>query len=111
MGRKAVRQVEVLVKQLLEGRVEPARARDLAHLLASGVWTHDHPLMASDLELLGLPVRVGVPAEERALMQLYPQPRGREAAVEYVPGRPFAPGLLPGRETPRRRREVPAARR
>jgi hypothetical protein len=36
-----------------------------------------------------LPVKVGVPSEERALMELYPQPRGREPAVEYAstPGR------------------------
>jgi hypothetical protein len=51
--------------------------------------------MAHELELLGLPVRVGVPDEERSLMHLYPQPRGRETAVEYVPGRP-----LPARRTP-----------
>jgi ClpP class serine protease len=103
VARKALRQVEALVNQLLEGRCEPARARDIAHLLASGVWTHDHPLMASELEEFGLPVKVGVPAEERALMHLYPQPRGRETAVEYVPGRPLPPGLPPGRERPGRR--------
>ena len=93
--------------ELLEAHTEPQRARDLARLLSQGTWTHDHPLMARDLELLGLPVRIGVPEEERALMDLYPQPRGREAAVEYVPGRPLPPGLPPGREVPRRRREGP----
>src|SRR5439155_3781704 len=56
------------------------------------------------LQLLGLPVRVGVPAEERALLDLYPQPRGRESAVEYVLGRPLPPGLPPGRDVPRWRR-------
>jgi ClpP class serine protease len=103
VGRKALRQVEALVTHLLEGRCEPARARDIAHLMATGVWTHDHPLMAHDLEQLGLPVKIGVPDEERALMQLYPQPRGRESAVEYVPGRPGRPGLPPGRDVPRPR--------
>jgi ClpP class serine protease len=88
VGRKALRQVETLVAQLLEGHVEPQRARDLAHLLSSGVWTHDHPLMSQELEQLGLPVRFGVPDEERSLIDLYPQPRGREAAVEYVPAQP-----------------------
>jgi hypothetical protein len=77
----------------------------LAATRRQGTWTHDHLLMASDLERLGLPVRVGVPPEGRALMKLYPQPRSREAAVEYVPGRPV-PGLPPGRETPRRPREA-----
>src|SRR5581483_3643810 len=111
VGRKALRQVEVAARDLLARHMEPARARDLAHLLARGFWTHDHPLMAPELEQLGLPVRVGVPDEERALMRLYPQPRGREAAVEYVPGRPLAPGLPPGREGPRRRPVPPGSRR
>lgn len=109
MGRKALRQVEVVVTELLERQLDPQRARDVARLLSQGTWTHDHPLMAPELAGLGLPVRVGVPDEERALMDLYPQPRGREASVEYVPGRPV-PGLPPGREIPRRHREASAAR-
>ena len=45
-------------------------------------------------------------------MRLYPQPRGRETAVEYVPGRPQPPGLPPGRDAPRGRRGAsPAGRR
>jgi ClpP class serine protease len=102
VGRKALRQVETLVRELLERQTDPARARDVAHVLATGTWTHDHPLMANELEGFGLPVTVGVPAEERALMNLYPQPRGREAAVEYVPGPPMRPGLPPGRGRGRR---------
>jgi hypothetical protein len=58
--------------------------------------------MASDLAALGLPIKVGVGAEERELMSLYPQPKGREASVEYFPGSPGPPpGLPPGRERPR----------
>jgi ClpP class serine protease len=98
VGRKALRQIAVTVRMLLEKHMEPARARDATTLLATGVWTHDHPLMAPELEQMGLPVRVGVPAEERTLMDLYPQPRGREAGVEYVPG-PQLP-LPRGREAP-----------
>jgi ClpP class serine protease len=102
VARKALRQVEAVVTDLLKSHSDPQRARDVARRLSQGTWTHDHPLMASDLEPLGVPVRVGVPVEERALMDLYPQPRGREAAVESVPSRPV-PGLPPGREVPRRR--------
>jgi ClpP class serine protease len=90
VGRKALRQVKLTVKQLFEKRMDPVRADELAELLSSGVWTHDHALMASDLEQLGLPVKVGVPLEERALMDLYPQPRGRQTSVEYVPS-PHSP--------------------
>jgi ClpP class serine protease len=98
VGRKAIAQVEGFIGRLLERRMGPERARVVAHLLASGTWTHDHPLQQSDLQALGLPVRVGVGARERELMTLYPQPRGRTPAVEYAPG-PSAPGLPQGRRS------------
>jgi ClpP class serine protease len=100
MSRKALRQVGVLATRLLERRLSPERARDVAELLSQGYWTHDHPLMPADLEQLGFPVKIGVPQEERELLELYPQPRGR-GGVEYIPGAPAAPGLPPGRERPR----------
>jgi ClpP class serine protease len=104
VGRKALRQVEVVVMHLLERHLPEARARELAHLLSSGVWTHDHPLMATELEQLGLPVKFGVPDEERALMNLYPQPRGRQESVESFPDAPILPGLPPGRDGSRPQR-------
>jgi ClpP class serine protease len=104
VGRKAIRQVQWTAQMLLEKHMEAGRAHDTAELLATGVWTHDHPLMAPELAQLGLPVKVGVPPEERSLMDLYPQPRGREASVEYVPG-PQLPPLRPPRH------DVPADRR
>ena len=73
------------------------RAREVARLLATGAWTHDHPLTAADLNMLGLPLRVGLPEEERELMSLYPQPRGRTPAVEYAPS-PSVPMPAPARE-------------
>jgi ClpP class serine protease len=88
VGRKALAQVEGFTGRLLERRMPAERARQVAHLMASGVWTHDHPLQAPELQALGLPIRVGVPPEERQLMMFYPQPRGRTPAVEYVPGPP-----------------------
>ncbi|MDX6411152.1 MAG: hypothetical protein QOE91_668 [Gaiellaceae bacterium] len=101
VSRKAIFQVETFVRQLLGRRLEPARARDVAHILSTGVWTHDHPLSASDLVALGLPVKVGVDSEERDLLRLYPQPRGREAAVEYMPGPPALPRREPARSSGR----------
>jgi ClpP class serine protease len=102
VGRKAIAQVEGFTRRVLEPHVPAERAPEVAHLLASGVWTHDHPLQAKELELLGLPVRVGVPEEELSLMTLYPQPRGRTPAVEYVPG-PRVP-TFPRRREPTRAR-------
>lgn len=103
ISRKALHQVHVFAAQLLEKHMEPAQAREVARILSTGLWTHDHPLMPRELEGLRLPVKVGVPEEERQLLRLYPQPRGR-AGVEYFPGRPASPGLPPGREIPRPRR-------
>jgi ClpP class serine protease len=102
VARKALVQVESFTRRLLERHMVPARAAEAARLLATGSWTHDHPLQPKDLEALGLPIRVGVDAEERELMTLYPQPRGRLPAVEYVPGEP-----APERPSMPRRRELP----
>src|SRR5918992_2391249 len=92
LGRKALVQVKILTRRLIERKVPGERADELADILSQGTWTHDHPLMVRELETLGLPVRVGVPDEERELMTLYPEPRGREPAVEYVPRQPGRPG-------------------
>jgi ClpP class serine protease len=90
-GRKALEQVEVFVARLLARHMKPDRAASVANLLATGTWTHDHPLLAPELSELGLPIRVGVGKLERELMTLFPQPRGRPSPVEYVPAAP--PGM------------------
>jgi ClpP class serine protease len=110
MSRKALRQVGVLATRLLERRLSPERARDVAELLSQGFWTHDHPLMPADLEQLGFPVTIGVHQEEWELLELYPQPRGRQPGVEYFPGTPARPGLPPGRDRPRPRPQPERAR-
>jgi ClpP class serine protease len=102
IGRKALRQVQLTVEGLLAKHMDLTRAKEVAEILSSGVWTHDHPLMAPELEQLGLPVKVGVPPEERALLELYPQPRGRQSSVEYMPS-PRGP-LGSSRDTPGPRR-------
>jgi ClpP class serine protease len=103
ISRKALHQVRVFAEELLQRHMEPDQAREVARILSTGLWTHDHPLMPRELEGLRLPVKIGVPEEERQLLRLYPQPRGRHAGVEYFPGRPAPPGLPPGREIPRPR--------
>jgi ClpP class serine protease len=99
VSRKALAQVKDLVEGLLEVRMDPARAREVARVLTQGSWTHDHPLGPETLKRMGIPVRVGVGQSERDLLELYPQPRGRVSQVEYVsqPVRPPARGAA-GRE-------------
>jgi ClpP class serine protease len=96
VSRKALAQVEQFTRELLERPLDAGRAAEVAHLLSRGAWTHDHPLQADELEALGLPVRRGVPDDEREFMMLFPQPRGREATVEYVPA-PRLPARRIGR--------------
>ena len=98
VGRKAIWQVEHFVQELLVRHMQPAQAREVARILATGTWTHDHPLQPQELEALGLPVKVGVPKGVHTLMQLYPQPLGRQESVEYIP-------------SPRQPREIPGSRR
>jgi ClpP class serine protease len=105
IARKAIGQTESFTRRLMERHMPADRAREVAHILATGTWTHDHPLYSTELEMLGLPARVGVPEGERELMTLYPQPRGREPSVEYSPG----PGERP--TLPRRREFTVPARR
>jgi ClpP class serine protease len=110
VGRKALAQVEVFVARLRERRLPRDRAREAAHVLATGVWTHDHRLQVPELTALGLPLRVGVPVLERDLVTLYPQPRCRTPAVEYVAGPP-GPSLPRRREGPPRPGETEAGPR
>jgi ClpP class serine protease len=102
---KALVQVEAFTRELLERHMPPESARDVARVLSTGTWTHDHPLRTGDLQAFGLPVRVGVGEEERELMLLYPQPRGRQPAVEYMPGPREVPTLPIRREVPRPRHD------
>ncbi len=104
VARKSLRQVEELATRLLERHLPREKARGVAITLATGQWTHDHPLLAHELEPLGLPIRLGVPPEERELFRFYPQPRGRQSVVEYFPGRPAPPGMPTRRELPRPKR-------
>ena len=85
MARKAMKQVESFLDYLLRDKMDSGRARELAHLLSSGRWTHDYPITAEQLEKFGLPIRVGLPREVYELMELYPQPSQRRPSVQYIP--------------------------
>ncbi|HEX6989273.1 MAG TPA: hypothetical protein VF282_07350, partial [Bacillota bacterium] len=54
-------------------------------LLATGRWTHDYPIAADEARRIGLPVKIGLPGEVYALMDLYPQPAQQRPSVQYIP--------------------------
>lgn len=85
MARKALRQVEQSVTELLEDRgMNPEGARELARTLSTGEFTHDYPIRVEEARELGLSVNTDVPAGIYELMDLYSQPSGRRPSVQYV---------------------------
>jgi ClpP class serine protease len=91
VSRKARDQVRELVFELLTGNGMPEdRADKLAQMLSEGRWTHDFPIIPDTAEELGLKVSTELPSEVREIMSLYPQPRGRRPAVQYIPS-PYGP--------------------
>jgi ClpP class serine protease len=84
VSEKALAQVKRGAVELLTPRIEQAAAEALAAKLAGGHWTHDYALTAAEAAALGLPVKVGMPAEVMELMKLYPQPV-QQSGVEYLP--------------------------
>jgi len=85
VAEKAIAQVRSSVEELLEGKMNAEKARDLAEKLATGLWTHDHPITADEAKALGLPVSTDMPVELYQLMELYPQPVRHAPTVQYIP--------------------------
>jgi ClpP class serine protease len=85
VARKAVTQIRGLIYEILRDRLGDEKAMELSQILTEGRWTHDFPLTVEKLSALGIPVKVELPKEIYALMELYPQPVPRRPAVEFVP--------------------------
>lgn len=85
VARKAVSQIQGLIYEILKDRLGEQKAKELSEILTEGRWTHDYPLTVEKLTALGIPVRVELPNEIYALMELYPQPVPRRPSVEFVP--------------------------
>lgn len=86
VSRKAIGQVEATVSSILtRNGAECEKARELARLLSSGMWTHDYPIDCQQARAMGLPVSDAMPKEVYRLMALYKQPTQRRPGVEYVP--------------------------
>ncbi|MBE0448080.1 MAG: ATP-dependent Clp protease proteolytic subunit [Actinobacteria bacterium] len=85
IAKKAIRQVEQIVYDLIKDRMPEEKAREIAKTLSEGRWTHDYPISVGEARGLGLPVSDKLPREFHQLMQLYPQTQQRRPSVEYVP--------------------------
>jgi len=100
VARKAIRQVQEIVRRILGERFSAENAERLAEVLASGRWTHDYPISVEEARQLGLPISIEVPTEVYQLMKLFPQSGWGRPTVEYIP-LPY-PGHRPARREPRR---------
>ena len=85
VSQKAIRQVENTIYNLLVDEMPEDKSRDIARVFSEGLWTHDYPIKVDELVNMGIPVKVGLPAEVYQLMELYPQPAGRRPSVQYIP--------------------------
>jgi len=97
IAAKAVEQVRDVVTSILRDKMGEEKARELAHILTCGRWTHDYPLTCEMLQSFGLPVVCRMPKVVYQLMELYPQAGGRRPSVQYVPVPYRAPGPEPVR--------------
>ncbi len=84
-AEKAINQVRNAVTELLEDKMPPEKAAELAKLLSEGTWTHDYPITYEKALELGLPVSDEMPDLVLQLMALYPQPVRQQPSVEYLP--------------------------
>lgn len=96
IARKALAQVQCVLKYLLLEKFDDAKSESLARTLSEGRWTHDYPITVDELVEMGIPVSTDVPMEVYQLMDLYPQPAQRRPSVEYIP-LPYGPLVPPAR--------------
>jgi len=85
IARKAIRQVSIALYEILKGNYSEEKAKELADVLSTGKWTHDHPITFEEAASLGLQVSANMPQEFVQLMSFYPQPVRYQRAVEYIP--------------------------
>jgi len=85
MAEKAIRQVEDFLADILVDKMTAEKARELAHTLSEGRWTHDYPITCDKLRAMELPISPELPETIYELMDLYPQPAQRRPSVQYIP--------------------------
>ena len=98
-SQKAIAQVTALAQELLSGKMPQEKAREVAHRLATGTWTHDFPItVEAAKELVGLPISTEIPPEVFLLITLYPQAQQSQPSVFYLPGPRYKKGEPAGQE-------------
>jgi len=99
VASKALAQIQEVIVSLVKDKMGEEKAGELAKMLTEGRWTHDYPITAEKAAEMGLPVKMGIPEEVYALLELYPQTLQARPGIEYIPY-PYHP--VPRRELERR---------
>jgi ClpP class serine protease len=94
---KALNQMRAETLELIDDKLPPEKAADLADKLSQGTWTHDHPISLREASDMGLPVSGDMPKDFYQLMSLFPQPVRRLPAVQYIP-MPYGPPPPPAKD-------------
>ncbi len=89
---KALRQINVTVKNFLLKHMDEEQAEKTAKKLTQGTWTHDYPIDVREMAEMGINVNTDMPPDVYTLMSLFPQPRSARPSVEYNPGPVYPSG-------------------
>ncbi len=85
VAKKALEQVKNIVYNLLEGKLDEEKRKEIADRLSQGYYTHDYPITVEEARAMGLKVSTDVPKEVYDLMNLYPQAQHGKPGVEFIP--------------------------
>jgi len=85
LAQKSIKQVKTAIENILTDKMGEEKAQETAHILATGTWTHDYPIMVDEARSLGLNVSTDMPQEVYDLMSLHPQAQARRPSVQYIP--------------------------
>ncbi len=85
IAEKAINEMRDIIMKVLEDKLPPEKAEEVAKVLTDGRWTHDYPITADIIRGLGLKVKTEIPPEIYTLMSLYPQAHQHRPGIEYLP--------------------------
>ncbi len=71
IAKKALSRMRAFTEFLLRDKMNESKAQKVASFLTGGYMTHDTPITAKEAQILGLPVKIGLPAKMYALLRSY----------------------------------------
>ncbi len=85
IAKKALSRMQAFTTFLLKDKMDEARARKVANFLTGGYMTHDTPITAKEAQILGLPVKIGIPPKIYTLLRLYKFGKAARPSMYQIP--------------------------